>query len=51
MKNKHKGSTLDSFLKKEGLLKLINATAIPRVLAYQIKQNMKKKSASNNFSK
>jgi antitoxin HicB len=43
MSNKHKGSTFDSFLKEEGLLEEAEATAIKRVIAYQLEQVMEKK--------
>jgi len=42
MKNTHKGSTFDSFLEEEGLLEQTEATAIKRVVAYQIEDTMKK---------
>jgi antitoxin HicB len=43
MTNKHKGSTFDSFLKEEGILEETEATAIKRVIAYQLEQAMEKK--------
>lgn len=46
MKNKHKGSTLDSFLEEEGLLDQTEATSVKRVVAYQIEQSMKKQHIS-----
>lgn len=46
MKNTHKGSTLDSFLEEEGLLDQTEATAVKRVVAYQIAQSMKKQHIS-----
>lgn len=46
MKNIHKGSTFDSFLEDEGLLDEAEATAVKRVVAYQIEQTMKKKHMS-----
>ncbi len=42
MKNEHKGSTFDSFLESEGLLEEVEATAVKRVIAYQINESMKK---------
>jgi len=46
MKPTHKGSTLDSFLEAEGLLDSVEATAIKRVIAYQIECAMKKQHIS-----
>lgn len=46
MKNAHKGSTFDSFLEEEGLLDQVEATAIKRVITYQIEQAMKKQHMS-----
>lgn len=43
MQAKHRGSNFDDFLKEEELLNQVEATAIKRVLAYQIKQAMIKK--------
>jgi antitoxin HicB len=40
--NKHKGTTLDSFLEEEGLLENAEAVAIKRVIAHQIEKKMKK---------
>lgn len=40
--NKHKGSTLDSFLEEEGLLENVEAVAIKRVIAHAIEKKMKK---------
>ena len=39
--NKHLGSNFDDFLREEGVLSDATATAIKRVLAYQIQQEMK----------
>jgi DNA-binding phage protein len=41
MKNKHIGSDFDDFLDKEGLLAETEATAIKRVIACQIMEEMK----------
>lgn len=46
MKNKHIGSDFDEFLSKEGLLSDVTATAIKRVIAYQIAQEMKRRRLS-----
>jgi hypothetical protein len=40
MKNKHLGSDFDDFLQDEGLLAEAEATAIKRVLAFQIQKEM-----------
>lgn len=40
--NKHKGSTLDSFLEEEGLLENVEAIAIKRVIAYELEKKIKK---------
>jgi hypothetical protein len=39
--NKHIGTDFDSFLEEEGLLEEATATAIKRVIAWQIEQEMK----------
>lgn len=41
MTNRHVGSTFDSFLEEEGLLDDVEATAIKRMIAYEIEQTMK----------
>ena len=46
-KNKHIGSTFDDFLQEEGLLAEAEATAVKRVIAYQIEKEM----AERNISK
>ncbi|HVU19786.1 MAG TPA: hypothetical protein VHE09_03580 [Rhizomicrobium sp.] len=40
--NPHRGSTFESFLKEEGIYEEVTATAMKRVLAWQIAQAMKK---------
>jgi len=47
MNNIHSGSNFDDFLKEEGLLADAEATAIKRVVAYQIEQEMQ----NSNISK
>ncbi len=42
MKNKHLGSNFDDFLEEEGLRAETEATAIKRVIAYQIEMEMKR---------
>lgn len=41
-KNPHRGSKFDDYLAEEGLLEEVTATAMKRVLAWQIAQAMKK---------
>lgn len=41
-KNPHHGSKFDDYLVEEGLLEAVTATAMKRVLAWQIAQAMKK---------
>lgn len=43
MKNKHLGSDFDDFLQDEGLLAEAEATAIKRVLAFQIQKEMEER--------
>jgi len=43
MKNKHLGSDFDDFLQDEGILAEVEATAIKRVLAFQIQKEMEKR--------
>ena len=42
-KTDHSGSTFDSFLDKEGIREEVEAVAIKRVLAWQLKQAMREK--------
>ena len=46
MKNKHLGSSFDDFLDEEGLRADAEATAIKRVIAYQIEIEMKQANLS-----
>ena len=39
-RNPHHGSTLDSFLKEEGVLEEFRAAAVKEVIAWQIRQAM-----------
>ena len=43
MKNKHIGSNFDDFLKEDGMLAEVEATAAKRVIAHQIQATMKRK--------
>jgi antitoxin HicB len=47
-KNPHHGSTLDSFLKEEGVLEEFRAAAVKEVIAWQISKAMKDKKLSKN---
>ncbi len=47
MNNEHLGRNFDDFLQQEGLLAEVEATAIKRVIAFQITELMKE----NNLSK
>ncbi len=42
-KNKHRGSSFDSFLKKEGLYEEIHAAALKRAIALKLDDLMKEK--------
>ena len=42
-KNEHWGSTLDDFLKEEGLCETAKVEAVTRVIAWQIAEEMQKK--------
>lgn len=42
MKNKHKGSNFEDFLKEEGLFEECNAEAVKRVLSFQLEKEIKK---------
>ena len=43
MNKKHMGDQFDDFLRDEGLLDAVEATAAKRVIAYQIAQEMKRR--------
>jgi hypothetical protein len=43
MNKKHIGSRFDDFLREENILEEVQATAIKRVISYQIAQEMKRK--------
>jgi len=44
--NKHKGSSIDEFLKKEGAFEEFQARAIKEVIAWQLAQAMKERKLS-----
>jgi DNA-binding Xre family transcriptional regulator len=46
MNKKHIGRAFDDFLKEEKIYEQVQATAIKRVIAYQIAEEMKKKKLS-----
>ncbi|MBZ5596613.1 MAG: helix-turn-helix domain-containing protein [Acidobacteriia bacterium] len=46
MSRKHIGSSIDSFLKKEGVFEAAQAQAIKEVVAWQLAQAMKKRKIS-----
>ncbi len=48
MKNQHIGSSFDDFLEDEGLLAASEATAVKRVLAYQIEREMAERQLSKS---
>lgn len=41
MKNRHQGSSFDSFLEEEGLLDKVEAVAIKRVVTYELEKLIK----------
>ena len=43
MKTKHRGSNFDDHLREEQLLDAVEATAVKRVIAFQIAQEMKRR--------
>jgi antitoxin HicB len=47
-KNVHRGSTLDSFLKEEGVLEEFRAAAVKEVIAWQIQQEMTRRKITKN---
>lgn len=48
MKNKCIGSNFDDFLQKEGLLAEAEATAVKRIIAHQIREEMKERHISKS---
>ncbi len=48
MKNKHIGTSFDDFLQEEGLLAVTEATAVKRVIAYQIEKEMAERQISKS---
>ena len=48
MSKKHMGSSLDDFLKEEGIFEEAQAQAVKEVVAWQLAEAMKKKKTSKN---
>ena len=48
MNNQHIGTSFDDFLEEEGLLAASEATAVKRVLAYQIEREMAERQLSKS---
>jgi predicted transcriptional regulator len=46
--NRHRGSTLDSFLAEEGVLEEFQARAIKEVIAWQLAEAMRERKLSKN---
>jgi antitoxin HicB len=47
-KNKHRGSTLDNFLGREGVLEEFQAKTIKEVVAWQLAEAMRERKVSKN---
>jgi hypothetical protein len=47
-KNPHHGSSFDSFLEEDGILEEVTATAMKRVLAWQLAEAMKKQKVTKS---
>jgi DNA-binding phage protein len=47
-RNKHRGSTLDSFLAQEGVLEEFQAKAVKEVVAWQLAEAMRERKLSKN---
>lgn len=48
MSRKHMGSSLDDFLKEEGIFEEVQAQAVKEVVAWQLAKAMKKRKISKN---
>ena len=48
MSKKHMGSSIDDFLKEEGIFEVSQAQAVKEVVAWQLAEAMKKKNISKN---
>ena len=52
MKNKHRGSSFEDFLKEEGIFEECHAEAVKRVIAFQLEEELKKqKLTKSQFAK
>ncbi|MGB7979059.1 MAG: helix-turn-helix transcriptional regulator [Chlamydiales bacterium] len=52
MKNKHRGSNFEDFLKEEGIFEECHAEAVKRVIAFQLEEELKKqKLTKSQFAK
>ncbi|MBI5345559.1 MAG: XRE family transcriptional regulator [Chlamydiae bacterium] len=52
MKNKHRGSNFEDFLKEDGIFEECNTEAMKRVIAYQLEEELKKqKLTKSQFAK
>ena len=49
MKHKNIGDSFDSFLEDEGILEKVEEVAIKRVIALQLKEEMRKKNCPRNI--
>lgn len=48
MKNKHQGSSMEDFLKEEGVLEEVQAKAIKKVISYALKKAMEEMQLSKS---
>ena len=48
MKNRHIGASFDGFLQEEGLLAAAEATAVKRIITYQIEEEMEARNISKS---
>lgn len=48
MKNKHRGSSLEDFLKGEGVFEECLEESVKRVVVFQLEQGLKKQKVSKN---
>ena len=48
MKNKHIGSSFDDYLQEDGILAEAEATAVKRIIAYQIEKEMEERHISKS---
>ena len=48
-KNKHEGSSFDDFLKEDGIYEECTASALKKVLAWQLEEEMKKQNVTKTM--